>query len=141
MGIFSHSPNYMKQNDAKQRIGFGSELTVVKAVSICFKTQGDGVTLVTGSAMNHNIFIFFYTNTLLIPMNRQVSYLLFVSHGALPSHHDLAASFCLQLLGRETSWPQNPADEIILQREAKNILVLIFLENRILHCEQCETLD
>lgn len=54
----------------------------------------------------------------------QVPHLLFVPHGALSSDHDLAACFCLQLLRRETSWPQNPAYEIILQRERNKILVL-----------------
>lgn len=45
------------------------------------------------------------------------AHLLFVPHGALSSDHDLAACFRLQLLRRETSWSQNPAYEIILQRE------------------------
>lgn len=43
------------------------------------------------------------------------SYLLFVPHGAFPSHHDLASGLGLQLLGCEPPRAQDPAHKIKLQ--------------------------
>lgn len=42
------------------------------------------------------------------------SYLLLISHGALPSHHNLAAGFCLQLFGCQSAGAQDPPYEVEL---------------------------
>lgn len=46
-----------------------------------------------------------------------VSHLLSVSHGAPPSHHDLAASLCLKLLCRESTRAKYSPNKIILEKQ------------------------
>lgn len=42
------------------------------------------------------------------------TYLLPVPHGTLSSDHDLASSFCFQLLGSQAAGTQDPPDEVVL---------------------------
>lgn len=46
-------------------------------------------------------------------------YLLLVSHGALPSHHNLASCFCLQLFGRQTAGAQDPPYKVKLHKRSR----------------------
>lgn len=47
-------------------------------------------------------------------------YLLLVSHGALSSHHNLAAGLRLQLFGCQSTWAQDPPYEVKLHKRAKH---------------------
>lgn len=50
-------------------------------------------------------------------------YLLLVSHGALSSHHNLAAGLCLQLFGCQSTWAQDPPYEVELHKKKQYTLL------------------
>lgn len=48
-------------------------------------------------------------------------YLFLVSHGALSSHHNLAAGLSFQLFGRQSTWAENPPYKVELLKREKHI--------------------
>lgn len=60
--------------------------------------------------------------------DRCVVYLLLVSHGALSSHHNLAAGLCLQLFGRQSTWAQDPPYKVELNRKHTHRYMYIYIK-------------
>ena len=56
---------------------------------------------------------------LMTPVATVYPHLCLISHGSLPSYHDLTAGILLQLLGGHSSGSQNSTDEVELQQSRK----------------------